>query len=296
MYIQIDAVMKRIIGLVALLAVVALCVSCHGRKQTDGVGDVSLSDARLQLDTFSADRYLLLAHDEDSNGIHSDYTICWPRQGQLPDSIESRLVEFLFGKQYKASALSFAECCEAFLNDISLILMDDDDYSAAIPTPNAIVLDSFRSDFYHSTKSVSLDVIDLGQLVTFCRHYDFYVRGMPHGIYDCSYLTLDRATNRIVPLTDLMDTTDLGRVIRLAIDLPSNDGEMLRDCLFDPDKNLPTPSQFMIDSTRSNIIFVYGLYEIMPYACGIPSIVVPVEWLSKQVYFTPYAKELLLRQ
>lgn len=52
------------------------------------------------------------------------------------------------------------------------------------------------------------------------------------------------------------------------------------------------PASFFIDSARNDITVGYDLYDIQPYACGIPTVVLPIFWLSKHVELTPYAKRL----
>ena len=67
------------------------------------------------------------------------------------------------------------------------------------------------------------------------------------------------------------------------------------DCLYDGYKNGETiivPDNFFIDSTRSTITVVFQQYDIAPYACGLPSVVMPIFWLSKHTELTPYAKKL----
>ena len=115
-----------------------------------------------------------------------------------------------------------------------------------------------------------------------------------HGNHTATYTLVDLDTKQIVHLNDLVDTAQLGEVIVRAIeDLTVN--KDVYDCLFDEFRNaqkFPVPSNFFIDSTRSCINLVYGLYDIAPYACGIQTVVMPIFWLSKHIPLTPYCKEL----
>ena len=58
---------------------------------------------------------------------------------------------------------------------------------------------------------------------------------------------------------------------------------------------LPGLNRFVVGRriyARNDITVSYDLYHIQPYACGIPSVVLPIFWLSKHVELTPYAKRL----
>lgn len=290
------SVMKHISSvsfMLLLFAVAALFTSCDGCSRQPAA--VAEADCHLLFDTVRGERYQMLAHDADTNILRSDYTVCWPRAGQLPDSLEQQLLDFLFGVQYRGEGRvrSLSDGCEAFLSDISLMLMDDDDFSSAVPSPTPVVIDSLHPDSYDNSNTLNLEIIDLGNLVTFVRYSEFYVRNSPHGLYGVTYLTLDRTNHRFMQLSDLMDTTTLGSVLLQAVSQFPDNWETVRNCLFEPDQPLPVPHSFFIDSTRANVVFTYQLYEITPYACGIPSVVVPVQWLATQLPLTPYATQLL---
>ena len=98
----------------------------------------------------------------------------------------------------------------------------------------------------------------------------------------------------MVHLNDLVDTSKLGEIVVRAIeDLVVN--KDVQECLFDEYRNvekMPVADNFFIDSTRSTITLVYQQYDITPYACGLPSVVMPIFWLSKHTELTPYAKKL----
>ena len=51
---------------------------------------------------------------------------------------------------------------------------------------------------------------------------------------------------------------------------------------------IPLPNGALLPSDTVS----YDLYHIQPYACGIPSVVLPIFWLSKHVSLTPFAKRL----
>ena len=132
-------------------------------------------------------------------------------------------------------------------------------------------------------------------LATFIVRMECYGLGAAHGIYSVDYLTVDLESGNAIHLTDLVtDTNLLCEAVAHAIqDLEVN--RDVRECLFDEFcdvERMPLPRNFTIDSARNSITVTYSLYDIQPYACGIPSIVLPIYWLSKHVELTPYAKRL----
>ena len=132
-------------------------------------------------------------------------------------------------------------------------------------------------------------------LATFIVRMECYGLGAAHGIYSVDYLTVDLETGNAIHLTDLVtDTNLLCEAVAHAIqDLEVN--KDVRECLFDEFRDvdrMPLPRNFTIDSARTSITVTYSLYDIQPYACGIPSVVLPIYWLSKHVELTPYAKRL----
>jgi len=216
-------------------------------------------------------------------GVENSYSIVWPTKGMISKEAEKELILQVFGD---STAASVNEASQRWLNN--LWLFEDTKALEAKPTDSV----STQSPYTYAHLNNSIEQND--NLVTFINTTETFLAGAAHGSYIVEYLTYDRKTKRVVHLNDLVDTSKLGEIVVRAIeDLTVN--KEVCDCLYDGYKNGETiivPDNFFIDSTRSTITVVFQQYDIAPYACGLPSVVMPIFWLSKHTELTPYAKKL----
>lgn len=224
-----------------------------------------------------------LPEDLNPFGVENSYTLVWPTKGMISKEAEKELIQQVFGD---STAHSANEAAQRWLNNLWLF----EDTKAL----EAKMVDSVSGQSPYTYAHLNNSIEKNENLVTFINTTEMFLAGAAHGSYIVEYLTYDRKTKRVVHLNDLVDTSKLGEIIVRAIeDLVVN--KDVQECLFDEYRNaekFPVTGNFFIDSTRSTITLVYQQYDIAPYACGLPSVVMPIFWLSKHTELTPYAKKL----
>ena len=221
----------------------------------------------------------------ETAGLKKTCSVQWPAEGLLSAAAERELIQLCFGDSTSAS---IDAALQAWLAKPYLFIEDDTD-SDCKP------VDTLDESQEHSYVNIECTAQNDSVLATFVVKTESYGIGAAHGFYTADYLTVDLESGNAVHLTDLVADTNLlcEAIARAIFDLDAN--KDVRECLFDEYRNadrMPMPASFFIDSTHSGITVVYGLYEVQPYACGIPSVVLPIFWLSKHVELTPYAKRL----
>ena len=217
-------------------------------------------------------------------GLKKSFSVAWPAAGVLTSAAERELMMLCFGD---SSAAHIDAAARAWLAKPYLYEEDGENENTPVDT-----LDESREFSYVNIESTTEHD---SMLATFIVRMECYGLGAAHGIYSVDYLTVDLESGNAIHLTDLVtDTNLLCEAVAHAIqDLEVN--RDVRECLFDEFcdvERMPLPRNFTIDSARNSITVTYSLYDIQPYACGIPSIVLPIYWLSKHVELTPYAKRL----
>lgn len=264
--------MKNTIGrtLTIILAATAIISACNRHAGSDELRLQTLSDSGLYIcyanSSFGADTFC----------VKRSYTMAWPKNA--PDELKREIIRLAFGD----STANFNRASDNFLED--LMLFDDDTLTRSIR------VDAFNADAdWMSYMHVSSECTNDSGLYCFHIAYENYMRYAAHGMYGSHYVTYDTDNKRIVRLCDLVDTSKLEPVIQKAIEgLPVN-GDVLCN-VYGPD--IPMTDNFFIDSTRKCIMLVYQPYDIASYANGIQTVVLPIDWLSKQIELTPYAKEI----
>lgn len=213
----------------------------------------------------------------------NSYSLAWPADGLLSDHALRELMMLCFSDSSSSDVDAVAQ---RWL--IRIWFTDDETL-----TPQVLdtISDTIEYSYVHLESSCTQDSL----LAVFTVKTESYGTGAAHGLYSCNSLTVDKQTGAVVHLADLVaDTNMLCEAVARAIqDLEVN--KDVRECLFDEYVNverMPMPTDYFIDSARNTIVVSYGLYHITPYACGIPSVVMPIYWLSKHVQLTPYAKRL----
>lgn len=232
----------------------------------------------------------VLTYDEETGpwgttvGLKKTLNVEWPAKGLLSSEAERELMQLCFGD---STSSNINEAARTWLS--KPYIYEDDGVA-----PHVKAVDTLDESHEFCYVNVESSVTHDSALATFVVNTETYAMGA-HGFYTADYLTVDLASGNAIHLTDLVaDTNLLCEAIARAIqDLEVN--RDVRECLYDEFRNadrMPLPANFTIDSARNGITVVYGLYEIQPYACGIPSVELPIFWLSKHVGLTPYAKRL----
>ena len=220
--------------------------------------------------------------DLDTIGVKVTYAVDWPDEGLLSNSVLRELQYVCFGD---STAANVEQAAQQWMDGIVFY-----DEGHRVPEESG---DGYEGGVSTAELEGGWEVND--KLATFSAFLQYSPFGAAHGTYSCNILTVDLETGNAVHLTDLVtDTNLLCEAVAHAIqDLDVN--EDVLGCLFNEFvdvERMPLPRNFTIDSARNSITVYYGLYEITPYACGIPEVILPIYWLSKHVPLTPYAKEL----
>lgn len=213
----------------------------------------------------------------------NSYSVAWPAEGTLSTAAQRELMALCFGDSAAASA---DEAAQRWLRRIWFT--DDESLQGEVI---GAIADTIEYSYVHLESTCRTD----SALATFTVNTESYGAGAAHGLYSSHTLTVDLESGNVVRLTDLVTDTNLlcEAIARAIFDLDAN--KDIRECLFDEYQGadrMPMPADFFVDSARNNITVSYDLYHIQPYACGIPSVVLPIFWLSKHVALTPYAKRL----
>lgn len=224
----------------------------------------------------------------DSNvlDVQNEYNLAWPDMTLLGEEVQKELIMLAFND---GESSTLEEAGKKFL---SHTWMEDDDYFQVLKSKR---IDSVRV-YPHNYASVKGTVRQDGNLLHFSVNTENNVAFAAHGTYGWNTLIVDRTTEKVVRLVDMMDTVGLGTVlIRALNELPVNkENGNTTECLFDEFKqSLPQPDGFYLDSTRSQLGVYYNIYNAQPYACGMLFVDMPIDWLKNQVTLTAYGKEIL---
>ncbi len=241
--------------------------------------------------SISGTQCYMLTYDEQMTpqgntiGLKKVLEVEWPAKGLLSADAERELMMLCFDDSTSTNADKAAAGWLA-----KPYIYTDDGVAQDVKAVDTI--DENREYSYIAVRSTATHD---SALATFHVGIETFGAGAAHGIYSLHTLTVDLESGSVVHLTDLVSDTNLlcEAIARAIFDLDAN--KDIRECLFDEYQGadrMPMPASFFIDSARNNITVSYDLYHIQPYACGIPSVVLPIFWLSKHVELTPYAKRL----
>ena len=244
--------------------------------------------------TVKGERCFLQVFDEpfifdlDTIGTKITYSIVWPDEGMVSEAALRELQYLYF---YDSTVSNIADAPDYWLDPDGI----DGWFFYPDETVKVLPTEDLDEDGEYSYIELEGFCTRDNNLAVFTVEEESYPFGAAHGMHRSDFLTIDLETGSAIHLTDLVTDTNLlcEAVARAIQDLDVN--EDVLGCLFDEFvdvKRMPLPRNFTIDSARNSITVYYGLYEITPYACGIPEVILPIYWLSKHVPLTPYAKEL----
>lgn len=215
--------------------------------------------------------------------VDNEFTLNWPSLDSFPPATRRALIRMAFDDSTSAT---LQEAGRRFL--ARTWVEDDFDIIARRPIDSVL-------HFPNNSALINADVRQDSNLLHFSVHTEHMVAYAAHGTYASHSLTVDRTSGAVVQLHDLIDTTQLGRLLLRALsDVPANSQNgNTTECLFDEYRQcLPAPDGFSIDSTRTSITAFYNIYTVQSYACGMLFVELPVSWLAGQGRLTPYAKQL----
>ena len=269
--------MKRLTICVALAAM--LMAGCNHKEQSFATHNIS------------ATRCYLLTYDEqmgpwgNSTGLKKTLNVEWRERGLLTADAERELMRLCFDDSTSATV------DKAVSQWLAKPYIYTDDGEA----PHVETVDTLDESSEYSYMGVRCTARHDSSLASFHVGIETFGAGAAHGIYSSHTLTVDLESGRVVRLTDLVPDTNLlcEAIARAIFDLEVN--RDVRECLYDEYQHadrMPMPADFQVDSARNGLVVSYDLYHIQPYACGIPSVVLPIFWLSKHVELSPYAKRL----
>ena len=122
------------------------------------------------------------------------------------------------------------------------------------------------------------------RLLVISRDYDAYSGGA-HGSAWLGFDHIDLHNRRLVTLSDLFSQAEQQALTRLAEPYFRRDNEVAADVpltesgyWFENDQ-FKLPAQFAL--TEKGMLFIYGQYEVAPYAAGMPAFVVPYSAIAK---------------
>jgi hypothetical protein len=220
--------------------------------------------------------------------VENEFTLAWPDISGFSPQVRAELSLMAFGD---STSTSLQDAGRHFL---SRTWVEDDDLFPQGSAIQRLKLDSVRF-FPHNYATVNGEVRQDRNLLHFSVNDEYYVVFAAHGINGYRTLIVDRATDRIVHLCDLMDTTGLGLLLLRALDeVPSNrENGNTAECIDgEYQHRLPPPDGFTIDSNRTTITAFYNTYSVQCYACGMLFVEMPVAWLDANATLTPYGKEI----
>lgn len=122
------------------------------------------------------------------------------------------------------------------------------------------------------------------RLLVITREYDTYTGGA-HGSAWVGVDHIDLKTQKVVTLADLFSPTEQKALTRIAEpffrldnDIKANETLTEAGYWFEKDQ-FKLPATFAL--TENGILFVYGQYEVAPYAAGMPDFVLPYSAIAK---------------
>lgn len=226
------------------------------------------------------------------DGIHLDvenqFDIAWPDLDGFEPQVRRELIRMAFNDSTSAT---LQEAARRFL--APTWVEDDDLFSNSLSAKHRKI-DSVEI-YPYNYATVHGEVRQDGNLLHFTVNDEFNVAYAAHGIYGYRSLIVDRSTGRIVRLSDLMDTTDIGLLlIRALEEVPSNraNGNTITSLDGQYQSRLPMPDGFIIDSTRSTLTAFYDLYSVQSYAFGMFFVDMSLPWLATNATLTPYGKTI----
>ncbi|OOF55784.1 RsiV family protein [Rodentibacter myodis] len=119
----------------------------------------------------------------------------------------------------------------------------------------------------------------------FVGFYDY--TGGAHGIGGNHYFTIDLTTHKILKLSDLFDEQTLPKLKALLWERYTEYGNVKEDEVFTSKDNFNVSENIYLDS--EGVHFIYGVYEIQPYAAGEQDLT--LEWWRLMELLKPDFKQ-----
>lgn len=219
----------------------------------------------------------------DTIGLVNSFNLVWPCPGKMTSEAEHELLVRYFGD---TEAKDIDQVASVWLDDVSIY--DEDEV-------RIVKVDTLPDTMEYSYSKIEGTCSSDGVVACFMIGKSNYEVGSAHMLYTAEYVNVDVRSGNVIHLSDLVDTTVLGEVLYRAVNgLEVN--KSVRESLFDEyvqSEVLPLSNDFIIDGAGRTITVNYQVYDIAPYAYGIQSVVLPLDWLFGQVTVTDYARSLM---
>ncbi len=271
------------------IAAILLLVACHQtttQEESFQTLPIHMLKGKSCFEIKALEKLPLL--DDVYLDVENEFTLAWPDISGFSPQVRAELSMMAFGD---STSTTLQEAGRQFL---ARTWVEDDELFPQGDALQRRKLDSVRF-FPHNYATVKGEVRQDGNLLHFSVNDEYYVVFAAHGTNGYRTLIVDRATDRIVHLCDLMDTTGLGLLLLRALDeVPSNrENGNTAECIDgEYQHRLPSPDGFTIDSSRTTITAFYNTYSVQCYACGMLFVEMPIAWLEANATLTPYGKEI----
>ncbi len=271
------------------IAAILLLVACHQpttQEESFQTLPIHMLKGKSCFEIKALEKLPLL--DDVYLDVENEFTLAWPDISGFSPQVRTELSLMAFGD---STSTTLQEAGRQFL---ARTWVEDDELFPQGDALQRRKLDSVRF-FPHNYAWVRGEVRQDGNLLHFSVNDEYYVVFAAHGTNGYRTLIVDRATDRIVHLCDLMDTNGLGLLLLRALDeVPSNrENGNTAECIDgEYQHRLPPPDGFTIDSNRTTITAFYNTYSVQCYACGMLFVEMPIAWLEANATLTPYGKEI----
>ncbi|MDE5653792.1 MAG: RsiV family protein [Muribaculaceae bacterium] len=265
--------MKRLHN--GILAMTGAALAMAGMTACGGNND---DKNGISFESFSFSEVADGADSDSLRNVIDDFDGRWSvhTDGVLPTRLGKGDIDFLRDSLCNLAGVEIVEgkLCEALPAELT-------------PLDTKTVADSVRGTTPKSEyiNQLSVDLLT-PKLAVFHNYTYSYPEGAAHGMSVNSYVNYDIQKGEIVTLNRLF-TAGFEKLLLPAIRKKLEDSGV--ELLVEPEE-VKMPQQFRI--TSSGVEFIYGLYEIAPYAEGEPTVMFYSSELSS--ILTPAGKTLLL--
>lgn len=235
---------SRIIVSALLAGVLVSCGGNAGKEKT--IGDEAAE--KMEFESYSYDVIAQLP-DSDSIPDAEGWKYCRVTgEGMMPVMIGGKDIAVLRDTLERLGSVTFAsekECGPRLGDGMSPTALSPDSVSACSETNNQLSI-----------------VMMTPRVVVWQEFMSAYRCRAAHGVYKTSFLNYDPVAGKVIGLADLMEPgyeKTLTEMIRQKLTADGVD-------LLEPVDEVGIPSQFRI--TSRGLRFLYGIYEIAPYAAG----------------------------
>lgn len=237
-------------------------------------------------DTVYYSAYMKLPDGNSPFSVVKGYDIQWPIDAT--DELKRKLTQ----KGFNDNSGLINSAIKRF--DKDLLLYEEDTLLQIVLTDR---LPSDYDEYPGNFEFINVNYTKNDNLYTFDIFDMIYIFPAAHQNFSFCYIVFDSDRQKIVELSELLDTTQLKPLLRRAISELSINDEV-SECMFEDDflPEIPLTNNYYIDRNNNTIKLVYHPYEIAPFGCGSMTVSLPIQWLQKRLKLTPYCLKLFKMQ